>query len=175
MPIINKTLGRLLTLGMALAFLGLVGSVLLQVFARWFMTIVPSWTEESARMCLIWMVGFGGGLACRNGAYVNVDLFISLLPKKLTAALLRCGDLVVALFMALFTQEAWKMTMRMGRRQTSPALDVPMQYIFFALCVLGAGVVLFSLLRFFLGHEKVKEGVVVEAEEQADIIAEKGD
>ena len=153
MPIVNKTIGRLLTVGMALSFLGLVGSVLLQVFARWFMTIVPSWTEESARMFLIWMVGFGGGLACRDGSYVNVDLFINLLSGKVKTVLLRFSYLLIAAFMALFTSESWKMTMRMGRRQTSPSLDIPMQYVFFAMCVLGAGVVLFSLLALILGPQ----------------------
>ena len=165
MTIINKTIGRLLTLGMALAFLGLVGSVLLQVFARWFFTTVPSWTEETARMFLIWMVGFGGGLAYRDGGYVNVDLLINLLPKKVTGFLIRAGDVLIAAFMALFTSQAWTMTMRMGRRQTSPALDVPMQYVFFAFCMLGGGVILFSLLSFAFGHRAKKNTAQVESDD----------
>lgn len=151
MPIIRKVLGPLLTLGMALSFLGLVGSVLLQVFSRWLLPTVPSWTEETARIFLIWMVGFGGGLAYRDGSYVNVDLLINLLPRKLASFLLRAGDLVIVVFMTVFTYEGWQMTMRMGRRQTSPALYIPMQYVFFAFCVLGAFVVLFALLSFLYG------------------------
>jgi TRAP-type C4-dicarboxylate transport system permease small subunit len=151
MGLIDKTIGRLLAAGMLLAFLGLIGSVLLQVFARWLLPRVPSWTEESSRMFLIWLVGFGGGLACRNRGYVNVDLLINILPPRLSRFLVRLGDLVIALFMILFTWLAWLQTIRMGRRQTSPALDLPMQYVFFALCFLGAGVALFSLCHLFLG------------------------
>ncbi|MDR1535830.1 MAG: TRAP transporter small permease [Planctomycetota bacterium] len=157
MALIDKTIGRLLTAGMSIAFLGLVGSVLLQVFARWFLPKVPSWTEESSRMFLIWLVGFGGGLAYRHGSYVNVDLLINLFPAWLRRFLTRLGDLIIALFMILFTWQAWLQTIRMGLRQTSSALDLPMQYIFFALCVLGAGVVLYSLLRFFLGSPAGEE------------------
>ncbi|MDR2392196.1 MAG: TRAP transporter small permease [Planctomycetota bacterium] len=151
MALIDKTIGRLLIAGMSLAFLGLVGSVLLQVFARWFLPRVPSWTEETSRMFLIWLVGFGGGLAYRRGGYVNVDLLINFFPARLRRPLARLGDLIIALFMILFTWQAWLQTVRMGRRQTSPALDLPMQYVFFALCVLGAGVVLFSLCHLLPG------------------------
>ncbi len=169
MGIVNKTLGRLLTFGMAMSFLGLVGSVLLQVFARWFLPSVPSWTEETARIFLIWMVGFGGGLAYRDGGYVNVDLLINLLPKALSSVLLRFGDLIIAAFMALFTYEGWQMTMRMGRRQTSPALYIPMQYVFVAFAALGAFVVLYALFSFFYG---LRAKALAKANENA---AEKGE
>ncbi len=158
MAFLNKTLGRLLTLGMSLAFFGLVGSVLLQVFSRWLLPKVPNWTEETSRMFLIWMVGFGGGLAFRERSYVNVDLLISLFPKWLTRVFARGTDLLIALFMLVFTREAWNQTVKMGMRQTSPALDIPMQYVFFALVVLGAGVVVFALAAFFLDGSSVKEG-----------------
>lgn len=158
MAILNKTVGRLLTVGMSISFLGLIASVLLQVYGRVFMDRIPSWTEETSRMFLIWLVGFGGGLAYRNRSYVNVDLLINLFPKWLKTVFVRGTDLVIAGFMLLFTQQAWQQTIRMGRRQTSPALSIPMQYVFFALVVLGAGVVLFSLATFICELRSGKKG-----------------
>ncbi|MDR1535725.1 MAG: TRAP transporter small permease subunit [Planctomycetota bacterium] len=148
MPIISKAVRWFLVAGMALAFLGLIGSVLLQVFARLFLPSLPSWTEETSRIFLIWMVGFGGGLAYRERAYVNVDLLINLFPSWLKTAFVKVSDLLIAAFMILFTRQAWLQTIRMGLRQTSPALYIPMQYVFFALCLLGIGVFLFALASF---------------------------
>ena len=151
MAFLNKTLGRLMAAGMALSFLGLVAVVLLQVFARLALPKVPSWTEELSRYFLLWLVGFGGGLAMRDGGYVNVDLLISLFPAWLRKLLLSGGNLLITLLMLLFTQQAWINTVRVGMRQTSPVLYIPMQYIFGSMVALGIGTAVFALAAFIGG------------------------
>ncbi|MDR3077438.1 MAG: TRAP transporter small permease [Planctomycetota bacterium] len=151
MTFLNKTLGRIMAAGMALSFLGLVGVVLLQVFARLALPKVPSWTEELSRYFLLWLVGFGGGLAMRDGGYVNVDLLLNLFPAWLKKLILAIGNLLIAALMLLFTQQAWINTVRVGMRQTSPVLYIPMQYIFGSMVALGAGTVIFTLAVFVAG------------------------
>ena len=65
--------GRVLELGSILSFLGLVGVVLLQVYARLFLPKSPHWTEEASRFLFIYTVSFASGLVVREQAFVNVD------------------------------------------------------------------------------------------------------
>jgi len=71
--------GRLLELSSILSFLGLVAVVLLQVYARLFLPKSPHWTEEASRFLFIYTVSFASGLAIREKAFVNVDVFTNLL------------------------------------------------------------------------------------------------
>lgn len=140
-----KAAARLLAAGMTLSFLALIVTVLTQVFARVFLPKVPSWTEEVSRFLLIWMVSFGAGLAMRNRSFVNVDIVTGLLPARARKALQMLSSLLVIAFMCVFTVKAWD-HLALGRRQTSSALYLPMQYVFYALVVMGAGIVFFGLV-----------------------------
>ena len=45
----------------------------------------PAWTEEAARMCFLYVVAFGAGLAVREGAFVKVDVIQRALDLHSTA------------------------------------------------------------------------------------------
>lgn len=143
LDLFSRGLRLLLCIGMSTAFIGLILAVLLQVFARVFLPKVPSWTEEVSRIFLIWMVGCGAGLAMRQKSFVNVDLVVNLLPGRAKALLEALVDLLICLLMAVCLHQGWR-HLALGRRQTSPALEIPMQYVFFALVVLAAGILLFA-------------------------------
>jgi TRAP-type C4-dicarboxylate transport system permease small subunit len=136
--------GRVLELGSILSFLGLVGVVLLQVYARLFLPKSPHWTEEASRFLFIYTVSFASGLVIREKAFVNVDVFTNMLPKPAQRWLQILLDLLVAGFMAVVFYYSLK-NLGIGRMQTSASLRVPMHYIFASMSVLSGTVVLFSL------------------------------
>ena len=136
--------GRVLELSSILSFLGLVGVVLLQVYARLFLPKSPHWTEEASRFLFIYTVSFASGLAIREKAFVNVDVFTNMLPKPAQRWLQILLDLLVAGFMAVVFYYSLK-NLGIGRMQTSASLRVPMHYIFASMTVLSGTVVLFSL------------------------------
>ncbi|MBL3539347.1 MAG: TRAP transporter small permease [Synergistales bacterium] len=136
--------GRVLELGSILSFLGLVGVVLLQVYARLFLPKSPHWTEEASRFLFIYTVSFASGLAIREKAFVNVDVFTNMLPKPVQRWLQILLDLLVAGFMAVVFYYSLK-NLGIGRMQTSASLRIPMHYIFASMSILSGTVVLYSL------------------------------
>jgi len=93
-------------------------------------------------------VSFASGLAIREKAFVNVDVFTNLLPKTLQRWLQIMLDLLVAAFMAVVFYYSLK-NLGIGRMQTSASLRVPMHYIFASMSVLSGTVVLYSLAEVF--------------------------
>jgi len=136
--------GHLLEISAILSFLGLVAVVLLQVYARLFLPKSPHWTEEASRFLFIYTVSFASGLAIRDRAFVNVDVFVNLLPQTLQRWLQILLDFLVAAFMALVFYYSIR-NLGIGRMQTSASLRVPMNYIFASMSVMSGTIVLYSM------------------------------
>ncbi|MCJ8140920.1 TRAP transporter small permease [Falsirhodobacter halotolerans] len=130
------------------AFMVLMGAVLVQVFARTFLSTAPVWTEELTRFCLIYIGALGAGLALRSGDMVNVDLLCESLPGRGPWILrLLCAGLTVA-FAAILLSAAWDYTM-IGTRQTAPSLGWRMTWIHATMLVLLVTLILWGALRAF--------------------------
>ena len=125
-------LDRFLWLGSIITMLALVAVVLLQVFARVALPIVPSWTEEASRLFFIWCVAFAAGPAIRERAYVDVDSFTSFLPRKVQLILALFIDLLLVLFAATLTYQATNLIFSV-QGHTSAALQWPMAVFYIAI------------------------------------------
>ena len=138
---LKKYLGRFLEVMSALFFAGLLIVVLLQVYARLFLPRSPHWTEEASRFLMLYMVAFAAGLAAKERAYVNVDLFINLIKGRPRAVLQLCLDLCTMVLMAATVWYGWK-NAAIGAFQTSASLGIPMNLIYGGI-VLHSGSILF--------------------------------
>ncbi len=135
---------RIMEFCVIVTFLGLVAVVLLQVYARLFLPRSPHWTEEASRFLFAYTVSFAAGLAVKETAYVNVDVFTNLLPEMLKQWLEVLLGLLVAAFMAFVFYYSLK-NLGIGRMRTSPSLTIPMHYIFASMSVMSGSIVLYSL------------------------------
>ena len=143
-----KGLEGLCRLLLLAAFLLLSGSVLLQVFARTFLSTAPVWTEELTRFCLIYMGALGAGLALRSGDMVNVDLLSESLPGRQPWILRLLCALLTAGFALFLISAAWDYT-AIGVRQTAPSLGWRMDFIHASMLVLFVTLALWSLMRVY--------------------------
>lgn len=130
------------------AFVVLMGSVLLQVFSRTFLSTAPVWTEELTRFCLIFMAALGAGLALRSGDMVNVDLICESLPGRGPFVLRLVSALITAGFALALLPAAWEYT-AIGARQTAPSLGWRMDFIHASMIVLFVTLAIWALLRVF--------------------------
>lgn len=130
------------------AFLVLAGSVLLQVFARTFLSSAPVWTEELTRFCLIYIGALGAGLALRSGDMVNVDLLCESLPGRWPWVLRLVCAALTAGFAVLLMSAAWDYT-AIGQRQTAASLGVRMDFIHASMLVLLVTLALWALMRIY--------------------------
>lgn len=146
MKLLIKYIGTCMKWGTFVSTLGFVLCILVQIFARLFLTTAPSWTEEAARIFFVIAIGFAAGLALRSGAYVNFDFFYQRLNAAWQRRLDFIIDLLTVMLFAIFTFYAVQFT-RMGFAETSPSLQFPMAIPFAAMLILGFSLFLYSAER----------------------------
>lgn len=117
-----------LRLGTGISFLVLIFAVAVQVAARSFVGGSPVWTEELTRFALLYLAGFGTGMALFTGDLVNVDLFSESLPGRGPWVLRLVSAVLVLVFCALTIGPALRFT-RIGALQTSPAMGLRMDWV----------------------------------------------
>jgi len=117
-----------------------------QVISRYAMSDPSPWTEEVARMLLIWVGLLGGVFAYREKAHLGLDL----LPQSLGAtgkkqlsifADICCGAFALTVLIvggASLVQLTWEL------RQTTAVLGIPMAYVYTVLPLSGVLIVYYS-------------------------------
>jgi TRAP-type C4-dicarboxylate transport system permease small subunit len=139
----------------------LIVPVTMQILAR-FTDWVPNyvWTEEMARMCLIWIIMLGASVAVRDGTHFDVDV----LPHPKTVAGLALSRLVVhtAIFLValIFLAFGWRFA-QFGYDQSSELTGINMATIHIAWPFAGFTWVLFLLEKFYDDIQLLKKGIGV--------------
>lgn len=140
---ISRILGRILKYGTLISTLGLIGTVLLQIFARFLLESAPSWTEEASRFLFIYAISFASGLAMKQNYYVHLDLiFNKLSPKGQQLLEFLIASLVVLLF-GIFTFFSVQF-ISLGHAETSPSMRIPMSFAFLSMFVMGISISFFA-------------------------------
>jgi TRAP-type C4-dicarboxylate transport system permease small subunit len=127
-----------------LLLLSMVVVVFLQVLTRYVFEAPLSWTEELSRYCLVWLSFIGAAMALKAKGHFAVEYLIHKFPQRFhrtaeLALLVIIGVFLVALLDTGIT------VFQVTHMQTSPALQVPMSYVYFSIPV-GALFMLVHLL-----------------------------
>ena len=142
-----KQLERLIKGAVFVVFLTMIVAVVIQVFARTFMEQTPLWTEEASRVTLMYILGLGVGASVLTGDLVNVDLALMIMPKPVRRLCELVSSALVSLFGFMLVPGAWEFT-ELGAMQTSPSLQIPMQYIFASMLFFAVLLGVFGLVKF---------------------------
>lgn len=128
--------------------LALVFSVLVQIYARFFMENAPSWTEEASRLFFIYAICFASGLAFMQNYFVSLDLITSRLGKKGNRYLeLVVTLLVFALFLVIAVFSISYITL--GYAEKSPSLGFNMSISFTSILLMSVSICFFSFIKIF--------------------------
>jgi TRAP-type C4-dicarboxylate transport system permease small subunit len=154
--ILDKCLEVLVMVSVAV----LVIDVLWQVFTRFVMGDPSSWTEELATFLLIWVALLGSAVALGRGAHLGIDYFVGKLDDRIRMRTELFVFAVVALFSLLvMVIGGVGLVMRtLELEQISVALKLPMGYVYLAVPISGAFLVLYSLIGFFERLNSVRQG-----------------
>ncbi|MEM1120169.1 MAG: TRAP transporter small permease subunit [Bacteroidota bacterium] len=142
----QKYITKLLKYGTLISTYGLIGSVLLQIFARFFLANTPAWTEETSRLFFIYAMAFAAGLALKSDEYVALDLFFEKFsPALQKRLLLLVQGLIVLLFgiMAVFSLQF----VQLGLPESSPSMAISMSVAFFSMFLMSASICYFACLE----------------------------
>lgn len=152
--LVKRVLDKMLDLLVIGVFGFLVVIVSWQVVSRFILRDPSDWTEELATFLMIWVGLLGASVALRLRAHLGIDVFVKKLPEKARAVTDVFGYAAVAAFSIAvlmigggqLVREVWV------HGQTSPALNLPMAWVYAALPVSGFFLTLYSLV---LLYEKI--------------------
>ena len=142
--ILDKSLEVLVMVAVAV----LVIDVLWQVFTRFIMGDPSSWTEELATFLLIWVALLGSAVALGRGAHLGIDYFVGKLDHKMRLRTELFVFAVVALFsfLVMVIGGIGLVARTLELNQISVALKLPMGYVYLAVPISGAFLVLYLSL-----------------------------
>lgn len=133
---------------MSIPLIMMVILIFMQVVFRYLFNNPFSWTEELSRHLMIWAAFLGSALAYRRNAHLGVDLVIDVMSasaQKVVLIAVHCGIAAFALFLLVMGARVASRTMG----QFSSALSIPMGFIYLAIPVGGALLLLFSFEKLY--------------------------
>ncbi len=154
--ILDKFLEVLLMVSVAV----LVVDVLWQVFTRFIMGKPSSWTEELATFLLIWVSLLGAAVALGRGTHLGIDYFTHKLSEHDRIQTELFVFAVVSLFslLVMVIGGIGLVNHTLALAQISVALHIPMGYVYLAIPISGAFLVLYGMIGFFERVTMLKKG-----------------
>ena len=127
-----------------------------QVVSRYALGDPSPWTEEVARMLLIWVGLLGGAYAFRERAHLGLDLLRQKLDEPGQRRLdiftdICCGSFAVAVLIvggSSLVKLTWDL------KQTTAVVGIPMAWVYVALPLSGLLIAWFSVADLFAGEEE---------------------
>ncbi len=122
---IEKILKILVTtaIGMMLAI------VFLQVISRYVFSFTPSFAEELSRYLFVWIVFLSLPLVAKNGGHMAIETLTSRIKGAKLKFCRVLADIFTIAFLLVMVWNSIKMV-QIAHFQTSPALVVPMSYVY---------------------------------------------
>jgi TRAP-type C4-dicarboxylate transport system permease small subunit len=116
-----------------------------QVVARYVFNQPPTWTEELARFCQVWIVLLAASICVRKGSHLAVDYLGPALPAGTRRAVALFIGCLIAVYAAVVV--IWGIRLAMiGWVQTSPAMQLNMGWVYLIFPVAGGLMLLESIL-----------------------------
>ncbi len=103
----------------------------LQVICRVFFAAL-TWSEELSRYLLVWGTFFAATMAYKRGNHIAITFVIEALPKKIHALFVILSYLLSLVFFAAAGYYGIEM-IQMQVFQISPAMSIPMKYIYYSI------------------------------------------
>lgn len=166
-------INRVILRGCKYATISLVGVITVVVcagvFWRYVLNDSLSWTEETAKFLMVWMVFTGIPIALKTGGHAAIDALPKALPARGRQTLNVFIYLVIVLLAAVLVYQgcgfAWN-----ARVQNTATTQVSMMYVFSAM-PFGGGIMflvaLEMMMQSIVGIFKPGAGVVIEEMELA--------
>jgi len=126
-----------------------------QVVLRYVFNSPSSWSEEAVRFLFVYASLVGAGIGIMEHSHIGIDIVVNMLPKRYREAAHIVIHAVISVFGGVLIYTAVPL-MRLTKRQLSPALKIPMNYIYFSTMLFGALCIVFSLYEIWRTAKSMK-------------------
>jgi TRAP-type C4-dicarboxylate transport system permease small subunit len=154
----TKLLDRTLEAATILTFAALIIVIIIQIVSR-YLPYSFVWTEELSRFLFLYAISFGAPLALKDKEFINVDLLLNYLPKRVREIYEGIVYLLIVLLCAVVTYWGYKF-IEIGRGQTSATMAIDMSIIHacIAISMLFIGIYAFlHMVDYFKGPQRESE------------------
>ena len=119
---------------LCVVFLALMSIIIvLQVFFRYVLNNSLSWSEELARYLIIWMIYIGISYGVKLDKHICVDAVYTFMPKGIKRGYAIVAYILFLIFaVAIIYYGILVVGMQITSGQVSPAMGLPMQYVYAA-------------------------------------------
>ena len=148
---IRKNIDQFLAIALIITMTVLVIDVVWQVLARYVVKSPSSFTDELARFLLIWVGLLGSAYAMGKKKHLAIDL----LPSKLSEKPGRYLNIFISVLIILFATLVLVVGgirlvyITLTLKQISPALGIPLGYVYLVLPFSGILIVMYAFLDIF--------------------------
>jgi TRAP-type C4-dicarboxylate transport system permease small subunit len=151
----RATIDKLLEYVLVIILAVLVLDVLWQVISRYLMKSPSSFTDELARFLLIWVGILGAAYATGKKMHLAIDVLINKLSIKYRNMIDIYIHAAIAFFallvMVIGGLNLIYMLLKLGN--ISPALSIPIGYVYSVIPISGFLIIYYSLFEIFSGRE----------------------
>lgn len=145
----KATLDKVLEIILVIIMSVMVINVLWQVGSRYLLQSPSSFTDELARYLLIWLSILGASYVTGKRMHLSIDLLAQKIQassrKKLNTLIY--AIVAVFAFLAMIVGGSNLVYIVSSLGQTSPALEIPLSYVYIVLPVGGIIIVYYSILN----------------------------
>ena len=135
-----------LTAAVVVLMVVMITATSLQVFCRYVLDAPLSWSEEASRYCFVWIVFLGAALGLERGVHIGVDILVQRFAKPLRRGLAMVCNALIVVFCLVVGYVSFPV-LELNMLQRSPALDLPMSYVYAAIPVSMILMVVLTVLR----------------------------
>ena len=152
MVVIRKQIDKFLAVALIVTMTVLVIDVVWQVLARYIVKSPSSFTDELARYLLIWVGLLGSAYAMGKKKHLAIDI----LPSKLTGKPRIYLDNFISILIIAFASLVLVVGgirlvyITLNLEQTSPALGIPLGYVYLVLPFSGLLIIFYALYDIFV-------------------------
>ena len=144
---INKVVDWLENVAMTIAMLIATIIAIIQVIARYVFHNSLSWSEETILYTLIVMSFIAASMGVRYAAHISVEVLTAFSGPRLTRILQLIAYILGLIFALTLIYYGWQVFVNTKKmRQLSPAMQIPVAYIYLSIPI-SAG---FMFLRYLL-------------------------
>ena len=116
----------------------------LGVFSRYVLAMTFTWYDEIARGCFVWLTFLGAAVGVKRHAHFRLHIVVDRLSPRLRQAAVLLFPLVVIIFAGVLIQQGL-VFLELGKFQQTPVMGLPKTWIYVAIPIGGALMILYSL------------------------------
>ena len=139
-----SVLGKLVEVVCLVLTVVLCADVFLGVFSRYVLVRTFTWYDEIARGCFTWQVFLGAAVGVKRHAHFRLHLLVAKLSPRQQQGAEAFGFLMVIVLGLVLIQQGWAFV-ELGRFQQTPVMGLSKFWIYLAIPVAGALMLLYAL------------------------------